>query len=817
MVAHSRPPLPVVDSMGSPLSKLDPDKHCPKFKLAFIRRANVLGHDVKLSRTSSPNQESEPTLTDRSQDIHSFITTILQDQTGWVVCGLMDKAGPKGELRIQKDFQYPEGLEDMVEWAESHQAQDVYMSPIIYGNMRKRDGMIRRIPENAISSHVVYQDSDTCPPSKFRMPPSVHIDSSAGKGQDYWVLTESVTAEEAANASRRIAIAHKQDGSDPSSWSANKFLRLLGTNTRHGFPEEVHMKITGELYDLSEILAKYDDVTFEERPMMRLPEDVSYEDVQDLPEYADALVKLPGTFKMSLITDIPTGTQDRSTLRYRLLCDLFRTPGLTFEEVLAIAWHAPASQKWRDDPRNIRGLIAEALKAQADVEYSSGATVVVLDEKDLIVPVDTAPLARDRVTLLTAEERALCAGENTFIKRYERWSGDKMGTAYNAPYARMNAWSILSTAFVDFGRIPTTGDSLNLFMMGLGDSGSGKSGARRVWMRTMRELFEHDQGWVLGSNASPSALQEKLIERDGKFSLFTADEAHGWFRQVNGAQWAEGVFEQLADYYNGEVAPMLRTSAGRREISGKGAHVFFSIHMMGTLRGDMSLPAVLSKNMFFTGFLARFIWFIGDTKVVTEESLEETNGDGEFANRGYDTQARQWVAEFQNTRKILRAKTGKNFIPMNADQAALDRITRFKIEAREQAKSRAEWDILEPSLIRLSESVRKAASLLALDDGRSVVELRDVVLAIEAAEEWLENLFLVTTMISSSLWARETDEVEEFILAKGGKCLLQLVYRKFSSRHPRDLQMQIDSLQSQGRVVDQVIGGKHYLVQNRGE
>ena len=763
----------------------------------------------------------ESVLTDRSQEIYEFVTTILQEQDGWIVCGLMDKAGPKGQLRYQKDFKYPEGVEGLVEWATSHQAQDVYMSPIVYGDMRKTnaDGStsIRRIPENAISAQVVYQDSDLCPPEKFRLTPSIHVDSSAGKGQDYWVLTEPVAAEDAANASRRIAVAHKQDGSDPSSWSSNKFLRLLGTNTRHGFPEEVQARLTGEMYDLEEIVEKYGDVNVEERAIMRLPEEVSYEDVQDLPEYGDALAKLPGSFKMTLLTDIPSPTQDRSTLRYRLLCDLFRVPELSFEEAIAIAWHAPASQKWRDDPRNLRGLIAEALKAQADVAFNSGETVVYVDEKELTVPVSDKPVQRERVSLLTEEERTLAAGETTFIDRYQRWASEKMGSAYNAPYARMNAWSILSTAFVDFGRIPTTGDALNLFMCALGDSGSGKSGSRRIWRRSMGELFEHDSGWMLGSNASPTALQEKLIERDGKFSLFSADEAHGWFRQVNGAQWADGVYEQLAEYYNGDVPPMLRTSGGRREISGKAAKAFFSIHFMGTLRGEMSLPAVLTKSMFFTGFLARFIWFVGDSKPVTEESLQETNGDGEFANLGYDTQARQWAAEFQNTRKLIRARTGRKTATMNATQGALDRLTAFKVQARELSKVRPEWDILEPSLIRLSESVRKAASLLALDDGRVEVQLRDVTLAIQAAEEWLENLFLITSLISASMWARDVNEIEEFVIAKGGRVLRQVVYRKFSSRHPRDLQLQIESLQAQGRVIEEVKDQKPYLVQVRAD
>lgn len=745
---------------------------------------------------------------ERNDEIYQFVTAILGEQSGWVVCGLMSQAGPRGQLNIQKDFLYPEDVEALVEWAESHQAQDVYISPVLYGEMRKSNGNIRRIPENALSSLVVYQDSDTCRPEKFRLTPSIHVESSAGRYQDYWVLTEPVTADRAADASRRIAIAHKADGSDPSSWSANKFLRLLGTNTRHGFPERVEAGFSGELYDIEDIEAKYADVTFEEKPLMRLPAEVSFDDVQDLPEYATALSKIPGTFKMSLITDEPSANQDRSTLRYRLLCDLFRTD-LTFEEVLAVAWHSPASRKWREDPRNLRGLIAEALKAQQEVAYRDAEIIEPVSPEDLIAA--EQKVERLSVELISDEERTLATAESDFIARYERWSMDRLGPAHNGPYARMNAWSTLSAAFCEVGRIPYTGDSLNLFMTGLGGSGSGKSSSRRLWKACVSEIFEHDSGWLLGSDASPVALQEKLIERDGKVSFFAADEAHGFFKATNSQQWAEGIYEKMAEYYNGDVPPMLRVAQGRRELSGKSARTFFNVHFMGTLKGELSLPAQLNTGLFHTGFLARFIWYIGDEKQVTDESLRETNGDAEAAVSGFEYQARQWAAEFANTKKILKAKTGKGVFAMNLSNTALERMSEFKRRTRDLAMERAEWGILEPSLTRLWESTRKAASLLALEDGRVEVGLQDVIIAILHAEEWVSNLFTIAAQISASAWAREVDEIEAFVLVKGGSVLRTVVLRKFGSRHPRDLMQQLDMLVEQGRLKVAEEKGKKYF------
>lgn len=751
---------------------------------------------------------------ERSAVIHSFFVTIFGDQEGWVVGGLMDRAGPKGQLRVQRDFRYPEHLEDMVEWAETHANEDAYISPLIYGDMKKADGHVRRIPENALTSNVVYQDSDTCTPDKFRLRPSVHVESSAGRYQDYWVLMEPVAAERAANASRKIAIAHRADGSDPSSWSANKFLRIPETtNTRHGFPEVVASSFSGELYDIDEIEGKYEDIAFEERPLMRLPEDQSYDDVQDLPEYASALAKLPGSFKMTLITDQPSPSQDRSTLRYRLLCDLFRVEGLTFEDVLAIAWHAPASSKWREDSRNLRGLIGEAIKAQADVAYRAGEGFVQISADD--IRTEPEKIERESLALLSDDERALVSNERNFITRYETFSREKLGAAFNAPYSRMNAWSTLAAVFGDFGYVPDTEDALNFFMIGLGGSGSGKSASRRVWKRTMGELLEHDQGWMLGSDASPVALHEKLIERDGKISFFSADEAHGWFKATNSQQWADGIFEKITEYYNGDVPPMLRVSQGRRETSGKSAKTYFNIHFMGTLKGELSLPAQLNTAMFHTGFLARMVWFIGDEKEVTRETLRATNGDGRVG--GVEQQARQWAAEFDHTKKLLKAKTGKTRVPMMATHAALERLTDFNEQARALAQARPEWEILDPSLVRLSETVRKAASLMALDDGRAEVELRDVLMALVAAEEWLANLFFVASQVSSSMFARECDDIEAFVLSKGGEVLRQAVFTKFKARMLRDLITQLDSLHAQGRVVEADRDGKKVLRAVRGD
>lgn len=754
-------------------------------------------------------------------DIRDFLETVWGDQEGNVVVGLMSRAGPKGQLNRSWDFTWPDQADDVVNFFQTHQNEDAYYSPLIYGDMRDEEsGRLRRIPENAISCQVVYQDSDTCTPDKFKLRPSIHLVTSPGKYQDIWVLDEPVSAEEAAHMSRQVAVAHRKDGSDPSSWSANKFLRVPNsTNTRHGFPSVVTAEATGEIYSVFDVNEHYGEVEVDlYRPIARLVD--SYVDSdQDLPDFAESydLVPPEETERLGLdrLVFEPYEEGKRSETRYRLLCQLFRVrPALEFERILAIAWHAPSTSKWREDPRNVAGLIMEAQKAQTEVSYETGAGVSAPQPGELLVA-DSPREERPEVRLLTDDERDGIASANHFVRRYQTWSHSKLGPAHNPPYARMNAWTILSAAFSDLGVIPSTGDNLNLYSIGIGDSGSGKSSGRRLMDRVLHEVFGEDTGWRIGSKASPMAIHETLLERDGKVSIFMADEAHGWFRTVNNAQWAEGVYEDIALYYDGDVPPMHKTS--RRELSGKAAKCFFNTWLMGTMLGEMSITNVLTRSMFFSGFAPRFTWYIGDDRVATLESMEESNGDGEMVREGFEPMARQWAAEFANTKRNMRQEHKRRQIPMLMTQEGLDRLTKFKWDARELATKRNEWDLLEPCMIRVGPNVRRAASLLALEDGRDTVRLEDVLIAIEQAEEWIANLFLMAEKVSASQWARDVDEIENFIRAKNGRALYEVVMRKFNSRRSRDLLEQLSALQQQGRVREENKNGRKHLVLNEGE
>lgn len=744
-------------------------------------------------------------MTNDTEEIALFVSSVLGDMKGNAVLGLLNQAGSLGKLNRFWDFKYPEQLDQIIEFIDSHSASDVYLSPLIYGDERNpENGKIRRIPENALYSQTIYQDSDTCERQNFRLMPSIHLTSSSSRYQDFWILTEPVPASEAALISHKVAIAHRDQGSDPSSWSANKLLRVPHTvNTKHGFPERVEVQFSGEVYLVDDIAGAYDDIELVDRPIIRLPADVSYESPADLPDYASALDKLPNSFNLSTLTkEVPEGV-DRSRMRYRLLCDLFRTGTLTFEDVLSLAWHAPASAKWRNDTRNIRGLIAEALKAQIEISYETGTGVEPPE-----------PVAKQGpVGLIDEDERESLAGDNNWLVRWDDYNRRKLERAYNGPYVRLNGLTVLSAAFSDTAFIPMGNgpEGCNLYGIAIGDSGSGKTQSLKVWRNMMNELFPHDKAWRIGSNFSPNALHETLIARDGKVSVLDIDEAHGWFATINSQQWAEGTYESLALYFDGDVPPMLRT--GNRELSGKSATTHFLINAYGTRKGELSITNVLTRSMFLSGFLARFIWYLGEVKEVTEESLQETQSNGEYMNVGYEPQLRQWAAEFENTKKLMKQKAGgKSMVPMMMDADALRRLSKAKWAINRKYQKHSQWEILEPALIRIGVNIRKVATLLAFSEQSPTVTLRHTLLALETAEEWLVSLTTMAELISDSDWKRTTDSVLNFIMQKGERTKREVVLRKFAGYKPREMLEVFQSLKEQGMIEERSDSGSVWLV-----
>jgi len=740
--------------------------------------------------------------------MEDFIRTILGGESGYAFVSRASGKTANGKLNvnIHNAFQYPQQFGEMVKYAREHAGEDVYLSPLLYGDKRNDKGNIARTPENALTSQTIYMDSDLCTPDKFRMAPSIHVVTSRGRGHDYWLLDEPIEAKHAAEIAHKITTAHKDDGCDPSGWSANKVLRIPDTvNTSHGFPESVVAEYSGTVYNATDIEGAYDDVQIIERPILGRENTISAEE-HGLADYPTALAKLPQhTLDLALAEPKVGPDGNRSQARYKLLCELFRLGDvLTQQDVLAIAWKAPASRKWsQEDPRGLSGLVAEANKAYAEVQWEKGEG---LEPPEL----DTT---EGYLSLLEGDERDALVHHKTWVDVYMDWAGRKHAKQ-NPPYDRINAWTTLSCAFAEMAFIPRKSgpEGLNLYTMTLGETTTGKSQALKLMRTVMDEVFAEDPGYNLGGNASPNALGEKLIERDGKVSLFNKDEAHGLFKQWSTQDWTTGMMEDLALLYDGVVPPMLRV--GKKEMS-KPAKTQFVMHLMGT---PEEIAKSLNREMFKSGFLARFMWTIGEPRTLSKEAVLEEDSDGTEIKLGFEPMARQWGAEFAEIKRQLRSEANSSKVSIGITKQAAERMTQVKWALVNLVKkSDPNWDIINPSLVRMGVTIRKCATLLAVSDGRKVTELIDVLKAIESAEEWVKNLLIVARQINASDFERACDEIELFVRGKDDRVKLEFVNRRFKAWRVRDLQEAVGALASQGRVKEVSEAGGKWLVTNKKE
>lgn len=726
---------------------------------------------------------------------NDFLDTLYGDVEGRVSVWWRGAPGSKMPYDRSAWFTWPKDRDDMVEYIDSLHDKDVCVTTVAY----EKD---RRIPEHVTKTSAIWMDSDLCNGDNYLVPPTWTVTTSQGRWQHFWQLSEPVDALRASELVHRMSIAHDKDRADQSSWPANKIMRVPGTmNTSHGFPTRVKATTSGALYSIVEIEKRYENIVIPDRSLVR---DIPDLHLDELPDYGNVLAKLNDDL-IEIVTSEPKESQDRSRLRYRMLCDLFRF-GLSFEEVLSVAWHAPASRKWsEEDPRGLSGLAMEAAKAAND------AGAVSTEPADPYGPEsdDDVELAIDKpVTVLTDEERELLLDNPTFIQRYEHFA-DARVPHKNRMYDRLNAWNILSLAYVDTGYIPKTNGKgcLNLFGFILGETTTGKSSSLTLAKMVWRELFHADPEFNLGGNASETALVKQLHARDAKPSLFQSDEASGVLKVWVGQDWTSGMRERITELYDGEVNPLLRSGKGESIV--KTSRALLNVLLQGTQRGIMDY---LSMDLFDSGFIPRFIFAIGGPRQSGPGTYDIQEQDSKEALTGFDPAARQMAANLLANRKAIREYHDGD-APIFLSHEARKRLTAACEAIEREYKSHPLWsDVIQPSVFRWRDNVHKAACLLAMDDRRTEVELIDMLHALESGEEWFTNLLRVISRLGAGAAHRAQSDIYAFIAGRGGRVGEAALYNRFTNFRSWEMDDYTKTLALQDRVHRRKEGSRWFYV-----
>ena len=723
-----------------------------------------------------------------------------------------------------RSFYLPQFLTDLVEEAVWSLGGNLYCTTNTFSDGRiehytdadgKRKIKTGRLKENAKEGRSLYCDADTAHPDVFRLKPSIIVESSPGRYQTWWLLDDVYPAVRIALASRQIAYAHNAQGADISSSSLTKLLRVPGSRNEKRNRETgdyVHPTLptvrawdTGARYTLSEIEECYEDIDFI-RNLMGEGEEVELPDTDRLPKFADLYNAMPETSPngVDLVQMIettgwldeegknrPGATGDRSRWRYKLVCELMRC-GYSNEETLVLAWAAKSSDKWKHDPRGQRGLWGEILKARIEVNGEQGQGLDAIEPDHLYQETEVI------TPLLSDAERASLQGDPHFINRYCAWVNSRLKRA-NMPYHRLNAWMLLSIAYAELTKIPDESADvpLNVWVFALGETATGKTQASDMMYEVAQHIHEDgfwgENGVGIGGDATPTALNKVLINRDAKVSVFHADEAHGPLMQIQKAEYQLGSLEKYTYLYDGRVPKFQRsmdTSA-----SNKDATTIFNMWLLGPPK---QVTDVIPIGWFESGFMGRFMLAIGDPPDDNADMVRARRREGDLTVKRLDPFVAQMAEETAANREIFQTR-GLPYL--EETETFLDRISLAVQHIIKFAK--AHHSLSEPlyqASRRFEKHVRKAAWLLALSEGSAHVTLRHGLIAIEAAEGWLSSLVEVAGMVSANPYAQQANEIEKAIRENEGWMPLAKINRKFPGIERRVRADLLADLASQNRI-----------------
>lgn len=402
--------------------------------------------------------------------------------------------------------------------------------------------------------------------------------------------------------------------------------------------------------------------------------------------------------------------------------------------------------------------------------------------------------ADDTLSLLTRDEIDLVNRTPNFISDYCDVAVLREKRP-NLPYHRINAWSALSLALSHKGHVMSESGrlGLNLNVLILGSSGSGKGLAKTQLRDFLKALHGYD--WFahlnIGGNPSPEALHAELLKRDSETAWFNTDEADQLLVKLGGnkGNYSDGLQGLLTDLYEGNVPPMLRRSDPN---SGQSGTCNLIQWLMGTPSAVLPL---LRPRQVESGFVARYITAFGDPPHLEPESLRPRLSTSEFALRsGINPYIRALAEDY---RVLFENRSPHVHNAMTASDAVLDRIGRANVLLHEHHRRHRNYEtMLRPCLMRISDSILKATALIALSEGRYEMRMSDALIALHAAQEWLDNLLVLIEGIQSNEWSQLVDRVYE-VIAKRKKIPTYEVSRVFSELSPKDLAQVIQSLQDQ--------------------
>ena len=734
-----------------------------------------------------------------------FLTLIYGGLDGYAVIGTKNAYG---DLDTERSFGLPRDLLEgrIARYVDLRADQDVYCSVASFSQPR------RSKDDSEAQTNVVWADADLAHPEVFRLKPSIVVSTSKDRYHLFWILNDPVDARTAQEMARRVANAHRDEGCD-MGWTMTKYLRVPGTvNLKYDHPWNVGGRDTGGRYDISDFETAYPTEEFDNESVDDLDRQLPSKPEPD--EVINLENRIPVELR-HLYTDIPTEGVSWSERAMRLWCDLFRE-GFEDYEVYAIALNAacnkyaprawgrktqtgetiPQRNNWEDVTWR------EVLKAKVRVEEEQAQPVpVVVDNR--------MTFTKERPRFVTDAERSFIAESPiNFIQKYRTMGERFTGSApiYHDQFATM----ILSGAFGDIGHINLpymANRPLNLWGLILGESTSSrKSTALQLGLDVLQSMDQElSTTTYIGSDITAEGLTKALQGRDGLVSLVSVDEVSGLFSSMSAKKYQMGLQERFTELYDGRVPKILRSS---QDASMDDISTCFNFYGAGV---RTRVTDILSVEDYQSGFLMRFTWAVDERKGYDAGSsavkFQRNHPEMDYQSTAIGRQAsvEELGTELALRRSHYLSEEFESGPYYDFDFEAEDRFNTW-LESAHKYVAKSGLDFVHSAVERLGTSVMKLACLLHLwsmpeRESLTLVPITPLLITLKQAENWLYDMLLVASEVTSSVFEERLNDVERYLIEQSEHTTTEVqLRRKFAGLKPKEFDEALSSLEKQGRV-----------------
>ncbi|AXC36292.1 DNA primase/polymerase [Microbacterium phage Musetta] len=476
-----------------------------------------------------------------------------------------------------------------------------------------------------------------------------------------------------------------------------------------------------------------------------------------------------------------------------------RVKGATEQEAYSISYDSAAMKRMR------KAGMGSSTWGFVKAEYEEPVPVKAegLDEEwgdDEPVVKKKAGLSFGRaalpLVLLEDDERDIVRKYPNYIDNYID-AAKKFYAKPNLPLHYVNAWISLSVGIGDkasilleSGRVP-----LSLWGFNLAPSAAGKSDANAHMHNSVDAMRAGGFAGVdVGDDASAQSLIEVIMERPGKSIGVFMDEC----REFLTASKKMGSYQELLmgtclRLYDGEAKRALRKGMEEEKV-GEKTETSFTLWMQGAWKRVIE---ILDESDIESGFVGRFLVAIGGDAEVTRESLtlkiaseyQVENGGRHPLIDSYAVPVRQAVAR-------LEPKSRIEF----ANQEVLERYVDMREKMEAYASQHRLSESIRGVLLRVGMNVAKGAALLALSEGRTRIEMEDMLLAMKSGEYWVKGSVELAEAISASRYRRLVDDILLLVQSRPRTTAAILRAPKFQNMKKFEVDEIIERAEKEGRI-----------------